>query len=77
MPQLYDAESGKLIGAITAADLDFLRVQLEEESLADQDYYIDQATLDWFEEQGADQGLVTRLRQAMGSRDGIEIRWAE
>jgi processive 1,2-diacylglycerol beta-glucosyltransferase len=77
MVKLYDSDSGKLIGTITQADLRFLRDQLEEETLEDQDYYIDPATLVWFEEQDADPGLVALLRKALGDREGMEIRWAE
>jgi len=75
MTQLYDAESGKLIGTIGVAELQLLIDQLEEESLEDQDYYIDRATLAWFEEKGADSALITLLREALGDRQGMEIRW--
>jgi hypothetical protein len=47
MVRLYQSESGDLIGTITAAQLQYLVDQLEEESLEDRDYYIDRATLDW------------------------------
>jgi processive 1,2-diacylglycerol beta-glucosyltransferase len=77
MVKLYDSESDKLIGTITGAELQFLKDQLEEETLEDQDYYIDPATLVWFEEQGADSSLVALLREALGDREGMEIRWAE
>lgn len=76
MAQLYDAESGKLIGTITAEELQFLSEQLEEEGVEDQDYYIDRTTLEWFEEHGADSHLVVLLREALGSREGMDIRWA-
>jgi hypothetical protein len=47
--------------------------QLEEESADDTDYYIDHATLDLFEEAGAEADLLTLLRQALGTREGFEI----
>jgi hypothetical protein len=56
--------------------LQFLIDQLEEESTDDMDYYIDQATLDLFEEMGAEAALLTLLRQALGTREGIEIVWS-
>jgi processive 1,2-diacylglycerol beta-glucosyltransferase len=77
MPNLYDAESGTLIGAITAEQLAFLIDQLEEEDSEDRDYYIDQATMVWFEEQDADPALITLLRGALGEREGMDIRWQE
>jgi hypothetical protein len=77
MAQLYDAESGELIGKITAEELQFLFDQLEEEGVEDQDYYIDRTTLEWFEEHGADLNLTVLLREALGGREGMDIRWAK
>ena len=50
--------------------------QLEEESADDTDYYIDHATLDLFEEVGAEADLLALLRQALGTHDGMEIAWS-
>jgi hypothetical protein len=75
MIQLQDAESGAPIGPITDAQLEFLVDRLEEESPDDRDYYINQATVDAFEQEGADPGLVALLRKALGERDEMEIRW--
>jgi len=77
MATLYDKDSGRLIGTITEEDLDFLMRQLEEEGLEDQDYYVDLATLDWFEDHGADPALLGILRAALGDSDGMEIAWRE
>ena len=76
MAQLYDAESGELIGTITAEELQFLFEQLEEEGVEDQDYYIDRTTLEWLEEHGADSHLTVLLREALGGREGMDTRWA-
>ena len=75
MIQLHDAESGAPIGPITDAQLEFLVDRLEEESPDDRDDYINQATVDAFEQEGADPGLVALLRKALGERDEMEIRW--
>ncbi len=75
MIQLQDAESGAPIGPITDAQLEFLVDRLEEESPDDRDYYINQATVDAFEQKGADPALVALLRKALGERDEMEIRW--
>ena len=72
---LIDSESGKPIGTISEAQLQALTDQLEEEDSEDQDYYIDGATLDWFEDEGVDPALTALLRTALGSREGMEIRW--
>ena len=76
MAQLYDAESGELIGTITAEELQYLFDQLEEEDLEDRDYYIDRTTLEWFEEHGADLHLTALFREVLGGREGMDIRWA-
>lgn len=75
MIKLYDSSNGVIIGVITEKQLDFLRQGLEEESLTDQDYYINQATVDWFESQNADPILVALLRRALGEREDMDIRW--
>ena len=75
MIKLYDNESDELIGTINLKQLGFLVAQLEEESSRDQDYYINQATLDAFEARGADPDLMRVLRRGLGDRDEAEIRW--
>jgi hypothetical protein len=76
MIQLYDAEAGDPIGAISEAQLERLVDSLEEESSADQDYYITSDTIDLLEEDGADAELVTILRDALSGREGMDIRWS-
>ena len=75
MVQLFDAESKKPIGTITEDQLHFLMFQLEEESETDQAYYIDAATIDMLTEDGGDANLIALLRNALGAREGIEVRW--
>lgn len=74
--ELLDGETGRPVGRITRAQLQWLVDQLEEESEDDRDYYIDGPTLDMLQEAGADPALILTLRTALGSRDGMEIRWA-
>ena len=76
MIQLNDKETGAFIGTITEDNLQFLNDQLEEESEEDQDYYINEATLDIFEENQADKALVALLRGALKGRTDMEIRWS-
>lgn len=73
---LYDHQTGAELGVLDQAQLDFLISHLEEESAADQDYYINQVTVDLWEQQDADTGLITLLRQAMGSHGEVDIRWS-
>ena len=76
MIQLHDKDTGVWINNITEEDLQFLSDQLEEESSDDQDYYINETTLDMFEEAGADKALVLLLRGALNGRTEMEIRWS-
>ncbi len=76
MIKISDKETGAAIGTITEQQLQFLIDQLEEESLTDQDYYINKLTLDMFEERDADAQLVAMLRTALGDRVDMEIVWS-
>ena len=75
MIDVYNNDTKELIGTITEADLKVLADHLEEESLEDQDYYIDQATIDVIGDGQATEHLLTVLRKALGSADGVDIRW--
>jgi hypothetical protein len=72
---LYDNDTQIKLGEITEAQLQFLIDHLEEESSDDQDYYLNRATLEIFEQTGADSTLLSLLRQGLGERDDMEIRW--
>ena len=76
MIRLHEKETGVFVGTITDAQWQFLMEQLEEESADDTDYYIDHATLDLFEEMGAEADLLALLRQALGTREGMDIVWS-
>lgn len=75
MIQLRDADTDTPLGGITEDQLQFLIDLLEEESLADQDYYISGPTVDLLEAEGADPALVALLRSAVGGREGVNVRW--
>jgi hypothetical protein len=75
MIDLYDQATNQLIGTITEADLQVLVDALEEESLDDQDYYIDAATIDVVADGRATEHLVKVLRAALGAKQGVDIRW--
>jgi len=75
MIQLFNARSDAHLGDVSEEQLAFMRAQLEEESTDDQDYYINEDTLDLFARRGADPALVTLLRQALGTQEDMDIRW--
>jgi hypothetical protein len=70
-------DSGALLGIIDEADLQLLIDQLEEESEADVDYYINPATIDILEENGASAQLIALLKEAVGDTDGVDVVWSE
>jgi hypothetical protein len=76
MPRLYIEETNQVLGEISEAELKVLFENLEEESTEDTDYYITLDTVDYLASRGADAKLVSILRQAIGTSDGIDIRWA-
>ena len=73
MIELRDKRTGAFLGTISEAQLQFLIDQLEEESLRDQDYYINLATLDMFERAGGDPELLALLRQSLGTQKDMDI----
>ena len=75
MIDLYNAGTNELLGSITDADLKVLVDHLEEESAEDQDYYIDAATIDVIGDGQATEHLLTLLRKALGTAEGVDIRW--
>ena len=77
MIQVYDKNTGVMLGTMTQEQLKFLVAQLEEESTTDQDYYIDAATIEMLQTAGADPDLLQLLQDAVGDRKGIEILWEE
>jgi hypothetical protein len=75
MIDLFNASTNELLGSITDADLKVLVDTLEEESLQDQDYYIDRATIDLIADGRATEHLVGVLRRALADADGVDVRW--
>jgi hypothetical protein len=75
MIDLYNQATDKRIGSITEADLQVLIDALEEESTKDRDYFIDVATIDVIADGRATEHLVHLLRTAVGSSNGIDMRW--
>jgi hypothetical protein len=75
MIELRDKDTGAFLGNITEAQLQFMIDQMEEEDSEDTDYYINPATVDMFEQNGADPQLIDILRKALMSRNDLEVRW--
>ena len=74
MVDLFNVETNQLLGTVDEADLQALADALEEESSDDQDYFINADTVDMLAGQASPQ-LIELLRAAVGSSEGVEIRW--
>lgn len=73
--QLSDKESGHPVFTVTDEQFDFLAAALEEESTTDTDYYIDEATIEMLETDGADEELLDVLRSLLADHEGVEVSW--
>jgi hypothetical protein len=77
MIKLSDKETGKLIGQISAAELQILVDAFEEEGRDDHDYYIDASSPDYLAEKfEGSANLVAMLKTALGDKDGMDIVWS-
>jgi hypothetical protein len=75
LPKLYNKQTNVLLGEITESDVQCLIDVLEEEDSKDVDYFVDLATVDILEDNGASESLAKLLRSAIGATEGIDVRW--
>jgi len=75
MIDLFNGDTNEMIGSITERELKTLQEALEMESPDDHDYFIDAATIDLLGDGRATEHLLNLLRTAVGSGDGLEVRW--
>lgn len=77
MIKLHDKNTQELIGEINEKQLQFLIDELVEEDSTDQDYYINRDQLDQLEKKGGDETLIQMLREALGTKDDMDIIWSK
>ena len=76
MYTLRDRDTGDLIGAVSADQLQFLEEFLEVDGASDDHEYVITADLiDMLEEEGAGTYLLRMLRDALDDRDGMAVEW--
>ena len=75
MVELFDKQTGAAVGTLTDDQFQYLVDHLEEESSEDEDYYVNRATVDILESEGAHPVLVEVLRRALGDREEMDLRW--
>ncbi|MHB1223468.1 MAG: galactosyldiacylglycerol synthase [Gemmatimonadaceae bacterium] len=73
--QLFEKDVVHPVFMVTDEQFDLMVASLEEESPTDTDYYIDQATIEMLEDDGADEALIGVLRSLLADRDGVEVSW--
>ncbi len=73
-PAIVDLDTGATVGSIAPQHVQFLVDALEESSPDEPRYYIDAATIEMLEGAGAPADVIALLRNALGNRDGMEIR---
>ena len=77
MINLHDKNTQELIGEISEEQLQFLIDELVEEDSTDQDYYINRDQLDQLEKNGGDEALIQMLRDAMRTKQDLDIIWSK
>lgn len=75
MIKLYEKATDRYLGEVTEEELQFLIDNLEEESLTDVDYYINETMLESLKEKGLSETLARLIESAMGDRKEAEIRY--
>jgi processive 1,2-diacylglycerol beta-glucosyltransferase len=72
---LFDQRTGVLLGALDEGQFAFLDRHLERESPDDDDFYINESTVESLRLQGADAELIDLLQQALGPDGEGDVRW--
>jgi processive 1,2-diacylglycerol beta-glucosyltransferase len=73
---LFSQQTGVLLGTLSEDQFVFLSRQLEAVGPNDDNYYINETTVESLRLAGADAELLDMLRQALGPNGEGDIRWA-
>jgi hypothetical protein len=75
MIKIFNKDTNEFLGTINEEQLQFLVDQLEEEGIEDQDYAITPMLLAFFEGLEADKDLIKLLRNGLGEKEEMNMRW--
>jgi hypothetical protein len=75
MVKIFDLESNQLLAELTDEEFQHLADILEEESLDDDDYYVNIADVEFLDESGKSPSLVAKLKGILGDREDREIKF--
>jgi len=78
MATLYNADSGDEIGHISHQELEkILRILGEDTDISDDEFYLDEESLDTLEDNQIKLSTVEMLRHALGIEDSIQVTYEE
>lgn len=75
MPRVYRIDTDKEIGEIADDQLKIIVKQLEDEHDQDDEYFIDQDTLELLSDNNVDPEVIAMLEKALGDDDDMTIAW--
>ena len=70
---LINSEKEEEIGLITDGQVQFLIDNLAEEGVEDQEFYIDEGTLEFLAENGCDEELLSLFAEALEGRPDLAV----
>ena len=70
---LINSEKEEEIGLITDGQVQFLIDNLAEEGVEDQEFYIDESTLEFLAENGCDEELLSLFAEALEGRPDLAV----
>ncbi len=76
MITVTDARTGTVLGTLSEDQLQQLSDHLEEEWSGDQDYYINQATVEMLQAAGVSSETTNLLARAIAGTGEADIRWS-
>ena len=75
MIRLTNETTGNVLGEISDADFEIMRKALEEEGPTDQDYYINEETIQLLAEQGLSSAAQDLLRSGLDAQGELDVLW--
>jgi len=73
--ELVDADANRPIGRLTEEQFQQLDARLEPDAAYEDSYYVGPSTLELLEDGEVDPAVIEMLRTALGSRNGMQVRW--
>ena len=75
MVKIFNKETNEFLCDLSDEQFQILASELEEESAHDNDYYLHVDFVSFLEEEYPDAELVTKLKQALGTHEEMDIKF--